>query len=121
MLLPATNEIKIYIEDTVSFANKINKQENLLQCLYRLGHGWYNNGREYVCILTKDWAPYSFGFACFDLKNIQITGHAETGEVVYTIRNGAKPFLVGGLIYHGGNEETYSIQINPTDGWSIHT
>jgi len=122
MLIPSSNEVKELLNEAVSFAHKIGKEENLLQCLFRMGHGWHNNGHEYVCLLNRDFVKYSFGFSCWNLKDITIGTRAnQDEEIYYNIRSGAQPWLVGGLIYHGGTEETFSVQLNNNDGWSIHT
>lgn len=64
------------------------------------------------CVLGYDWAPYSFRF-CMMTKD-------EAGEFKY--------WFNGGLIFHGshdngggGGAPTFSVCLNPTDGWSIHT
>ena len=121
MLIPVSNEVKTLLNDSVSFAHKIGKEHSLLQLLFRLAHGYHNNGREYVCLLNRDFCSHSFGFSCWDLKDITIEANQENAEIVYTIHTGAKPWMVGGLIYHGGNEETFAVEMNPSDGWSIHT
>lgn len=120
--------IKKYLEYTLKFAHNINKQDQLLALLYRLGHGYHNNGNQYVCFLYRDFAPYSFGFSCVDLKDCEITEtFGENGkESIITKKYNVKVWLQGGLIYHGpledGNKaETFSVQLTEHDGWSIHT
>lgn len=60
-----------------------------------------------VC-LGLDFAPLSFGFA--------------------VLRPNGSCWIVGGLIYHGshdrggdGGAPTYSVSLEATEGWSIHT
>lgn len=64
------------------------------------------------CVLGYDWAPYSFSFTMMRRN--------ENGDYF--------PWYNGGLIFHSshdgggsGSAPTYSVCLNPTDGWSIHT
>jgi len=64
------------------------------------------------CVLGYDWAPYSFAF-CMMRKN-------KDGEF--------RPWFNGGLIFHGNHDNggdgggpTFAVNLNPVDGWSIHT
>ena len=50
--------------------------------------------------LFADFVPHSFAFIVF--------------------KNGKRE-MNGGLIYHGGSTETFTVQLTPTNGWSIHT
>lgn len=67
--------------------------------------------RETRCQLYTDFAPHSFGFT-MEVKR--------DGEWVR--------WFNGGLIYHGphdnggdGGAPTFSVNITPTNGWSVHT
>ena len=64
------------------------------------------------CVLGYDWAPYSFSFLMMKKD--------KSGEF--------QPWFNGGLIFHGshdnggdGGAPTFSVNLNPVDGWSIHT
>jgi len=64
------------------------------------------------CLLYKDFAPYSFEF-CMMRKNAD-------GEWAR--------WFNGGIVYHGehdnggdGSAPTFSVNLVPTNGWSIHT
>jgi hypothetical protein len=64
------------------------------------------------CVISYDWAPYSFSFL--------MMRRDENGEY--------QPWFNGVLIFHGshdnggdGGSPTFSVCVNPTDGWSIHT
>lgn len=84
-----------YYDNVMKYAKEINKEQNLKECLARLElHGDVE--------LYKDFAPYSFSFVCFKNGIIQMNG---------------------GLIYHDdqADKENFSVSINPTIGWSIHT
>jgi hypothetical protein len=66
-------------------------------------------GHEAVCVLYKDFAPYSFEFAMMTKKD---------NKFIYN----------GGLIYHGkhdnggdGSFPTFSVNLEKTEGWAIHT
>jgi len=121
MLLCANTEIHDYLRETVQIAHRLGKEHNLLQCLYRLGHEFYQH--EYVCFLYKDMAKYSFGFECFYLKDVTISDD-NSG---YMMRKpGAQPWCIGGLIYHGPDidgieHETFNVRLVKSDGWSINT
>jgi len=56
-------------------------------------------------LLYPDWAKYSLGFTMMD--------------------NNDRPAFSGGLIYHGPVdgvfEETFSVSLNDSNGWQIHT
>ena len=62
--------------------------------------------------LYSDFAPYSFGFQ----------GFIKDKDGIW------RPWTVGGLIFHGkhdnggdGSAPTFSVCLEPTDGWSLHT
>ena len=64
------------------------------------------------CVLGYDWAPYSFSFLMMRKD--------KDGEF--------QPWFNGGLIFHGshdrggdGGAPTFSVNLNPMDGWSVHT
>ena len=64
-----------------------------------------------VCYMGIDFAPLSFAFA------------------IYTVKDGKeKVWFNGGLIFHGkhdnggdGGAPTFSVTLTPHSGWSIHT
>ena len=74
----------------------------LSECITRLTK-WETNNPNRPCIihLSKDFAPYSFGFS-------QIYPDGSVG-------------IVGGLLYHGKPDESMAVSINPMHGWSTHT
>jgi len=119
VLLCANTEVNDYLRDQIEFARQIGKEHNLLQCIHRMANQWYQH--QYVCILYKDFAKHSFGFACFYLKDIVISNDSKEVEIHY--KPNAEPFMNGGLIYTGPDQsdETFSVQLNKSDGWSIHT
>ena len=70
------------------------------------------NGRT-RCVLYRDFAPLSFAF---------------TMEVRKSPEDEYEYWFNGGLIFHGphdnggdGGFPTLSVNLNPTDGWSVHT
>ena len=81
-----------HYEKALAFAKSIN-DSSLQECLNRLNK--MGNVE-----LFADFVPHSFAFIVF--------------------KNGKRE-MNGGLIYHGGPTETFSIQLTPTNGWSIHT
>lgn len=93
-----------------AFADKIGLREQLEGCLERLAGPTF--GRESQVRLFKDFAPYSFEF----VKLVR----SESGGWDYAYN--------GGLIYHGphdnggdGGGPTFSVNLTPHSGWSIHT
>jgi hypothetical protein len=65
-------------------------------------------GKEGHVVVSHDSAPLSFGWAAINAEG--------------------KCTMNGGMIFHGahdgggnGQGPTYSICLNPTDGWAIHT
>ena len=73
----------------------------------------YASHRDTRCQLYKDFAPLSFAFM------MQVRKSPE-GEF--------ENWFNGGLIFHGthdgggnGGAPTFSVCLNPTDGWSVHT
>lgn len=71
-----------------------------------------DNGRT-RCTLYKDFAPLSFEFVM---------------EVRDSPDDEYRRWFNGGLIFHGahdgfgsGGAPTFSVSLNPTDGWSVHT
>lgn len=85
-------------DEALSYAEKTN-DVSLQFCLDRL-RKWEENDRCEV-ELHYDHAPLSFLF-------IQRYKDGNTG-------------LVGGLIYHGSPDESFSVQLVPKIGWQIHT
>jgi hypothetical protein len=116
---------KDYLEKVLKFARNLNMEDQLLALLYRIGNAYHNNGEQYVCFLGKDFAPYSFGWSCFNLKDCYINN--TTGEI--EISYGKESWLNGGLIYSGplpeggenNDQNTLSISLNKRGGWSLHT
>lgn len=84
-----------HYDSVLLYAKSINKEINLKECLTRL-----ENFGEVE--LYKDFAPYSFSFMCFKNGIMQMNG---------------------GLIYHDAEADkvNFSVSLNPTIGWSIHT
>ena len=90
--------------EAIQFARNRGDQ-SLIQCLKRLKRVDKNSGSE--TRIYTDFAPYSLYFV--RERNGQFSGN-------------------GGIIFHGrhdnggdGSEPTFSVSINPTNGWSIHT
>ncbi len=93
-------ECQEHYEKTVKYAESIG-DETLNKCIDRLKQWEANSNGRYEIELYYDSSPYSFGFA----------------EVA---KDGTKD-VVGRLLYHGNPDESYTITLSPTRGWSIHT
>ena len=97
-----TEHDRIYCQSqqVVKYAKEIG-DTSLDNCLKRLEQ-WENNPNCPCEIeLYRDFAPHSFGFReCYP--------DGKTG-------------IVGGLIYHGNPDRSYSVLLEPFHGWSIHT
>ena len=72
------------------------------ECVEKLKR-WENNNPNRPCTihLSKDFAPYSFGFS-------QIYPDGSAG-------------IVGGLLYHGNPDQSNAITLESMHGWSTHT
>jgi hypothetical protein len=110
VLVPVSN-CRQHLSEVFEFAEEHGLSDQLCQILYKLGHGFNNRGKEYVCLLSKDFAPHSFVFSCYDLDQIDRFEYSEFKgiyEVVAYRKSGAEPWICGGLIYSHAE-------------WSIHT
>lgn len=99
------------LDEALAFANKIN--DNSLQgCIDRLKRfeeNYREGGDNIETDITTDFAPYSFYFVRY--------------------RQNTKGFISnGGIIFHGkhdnggdGGSPTFSVCIEPCNGWQIHT
>jgi hypothetical protein len=95
-----------YVEKVFEFARSIHYEAQLQDKLDNFGL-WCNHGGTTV-ELYNDFAPYSFYFCEFNANHDRI--------------------MNGGLIFHGahdgggnGGAPTFSVSLNPSNGWSIHT
>ena len=89
-----------HFEKTKRYAESIS-DESLQKCLERLEKWEQNPNRPCEITLSKDFAPYSFGFA----------EHYPDGSTG----------IVGGVLYHGNPDESFAVQLEPFHGWQIHT
>ena len=96
--------MKIYCQeryDSIANYAKYIDDSSFQKCIDTL-KGWEDRSKgRYEVQLTFDFAPYSMLFA-------------EIGK-------GGVCGVNGGLIYHGSPDLSNSIQLVPTQGWSIHT
>ncbi len=98
-----------HLDAVKEFALETNQAEQLMGRLdYLDTYGGDNSTR---CLLFKDFAPQSFEF----LLERKVDGEW-------------RRMFNGGLIYHGqhdrggdGGAPTFSVNLTPTEGWSIHT
>jgi hypothetical protein len=109
-----TDGFEDYLKEVKAFAVKVGKGDQLQSKLNYLDTYADHEGEGLTrCLLGKDhWAPQSFSFIMQRLD--------KNGEYQY--------WFDGGLIFHGshdnggdGGAPTYSVNLNPEDGWSIHT
>lgn len=84
--------------EAVNHAQKTNDAS--LQCCLDRFKQWEEGGRCEVELHT-DYDPLSFFF-------------------IQRYKDGRQG-LVGGLIYHGSPDESFSVQLVPKIGWQIHT
>jgi len=94
-----------HLSEVQRFAASVGKLDSLQVCLDRLQRIAENV--DGTVNLHRDFAPYSFTFY------VEAPGWCG---------------LNGGVIYHGahdnggdGSAPTYSVNLTPQDGWSIHT
>lgn len=111
-----------YFEEVERFADASGRKEQFLNRLKRLVWGdtsdeeltvWGRPCKKVRARLYKDFAPYSFEFVL---------------EVLYEDENDWIFQFNGGLIFHGdhdnggdGGGPTFSVNLSPQDGWSVHT
>lgn len=104
------------------FAQESGRTEDFIRQLERLAWGdlsdeeltcWGRPCSKVRVTLFKDFAPHSFEFV---------------KEVMYKDESEWNFQYNGGLIFHGshdnggdGSAPTYSVNLTPQDGWSIHT
>jgi hypothetical protein len=100
------------LAEAIRFAAKTNQLTNLIQKLNFLAN--YANEVGTRCTLFKDFAPYSFTII------MEKEDYLNPGEFI--------PWFGGGLVYHGphdnggdGGAPTFSVNLNNSNGWSIHT
>ncbi|RLC88674.1 MAG: hypothetical protein DRJ03_02015 [Chloroflexi bacterium] len=99
-----------HLDKVKEFAEKAGKLDDLEKRLNYLGDYAQQETR---CLLYKDFAPMSFYFQ-------MQTKNEETDEW--------QNWFNGGLIWHGSHDgfgsgaaPTFSVCLESTDGWSIHT
>lgn len=111
-----------YFSEVESFAKQTGRYENLMLQLRRLCQGdraddelssWGEPLVDLKVLLFSDFAPQSFTFCVMKKRCSE-----DEWERLYN----------GGLIFHGqhdsggdGGAPTYSVNLTPHDGWSIHT
>lgn len=107
-----TEDITEYLEEVRKFADKVGLREQLEEKLEYLGT--YAEYLDTKCYLGKDFAPYSFSFTMMRRDK----GSEEDYQYWFN----------GGCIFHGphdnggdGGAPTFSVNLNPHHGWSIHT
>lgn len=89
-----------HYDAVVKYAESIN-DTTLTQCIEKLKRWEQHPDRPCTIHLSKDFAPYSFGFS----------QHYPDGSVG----------IVGGLLYHGRPDQSHAITLEPMHGWSTHT
>ena len=108
-----TQFCKEYLDEVKVIAEKIGKLDSLQEQLEYLDtYACHDDPTKTKCVLGKDFAPLSFSFT-MQRRN-------KDGEYEY--------WFNGGCIFHGqhdnggdGGAPTFSVNLEPTDGWSIHT
>lgn len=90
------------------------QDSSLLKCIDRIKS--YNAD---ITVVTDDYAPLSFQFGIY--KRTEQGQHRIDGEQCQLVMN-------GGIIYHGkhdgggnGSAPTFSVNLSPVTGWTIHT
>lgn len=103
---------KEHAREVFAFAKRTGRTADLKRNLRHLRQIAINRGSCARVDIYKDFAPMSFEWA------IGVPAEGGARQCVFN----------GGLIYHGahdgggnGSAPTFSVCLNPTDGWSIHT
>ena len=120
MLIPWDDTRKL-LNEALKFAHQIGKQDSLNRCLTRLAYCYYQDSEDYICVLSKDFAPYSFAFAIYAMEDLESLSTGRYKETIIKFKEGARPRMNGGLIYHDRKSDSFSVQLDPHVGWSIHT
>lgn len=108
-----------YFDEVVSFAKSVGLYEgptsslkNRLDYLAEYGGKLPDGSDKTRALLSRDFAPYSFGFV--------IEARRADGEW--------DCWFNGGLVFHGthdgngnGSAPTFAVTLTPVSGWSIHT
>jgi hypothetical protein len=118
-----------YYDKVIDFATKsgqLDKLQHELDYLanYAIGEGEPKDKTR--CDLYKDFAPQSFYFILYLKQGEPLKdSYVKTGE---SPKDGYVKWFNGGLIYHGkhdnggdGGAPTFSVNLTPQYGWSIHT
>lgn len=104
-------EVAEYLEEVREFARAIGRQSHLEHALTRFSDEWF--GADCRTVLGKDFAPYSFTFAVYQLPK---PGEADGRLVIH-----------GGLIYQGptspadGSAPSFCVSLAEGIGWFTHT
>lgn len=107
-------ENKDYFDSVMKFARDTGQEANLQESLdYLGGYACHDGDSEAThCLLYKDGAPQSFGFA--------MQKRRPDGTYVH--------WFNGGLLFHGSHDgygsgaaPTFAVSLTPVSGWSIHT
>ncbi len=119
-------EDRKHLSEVFIFAREIGMCDDLKEQLGRLNtysqHDDSERGKT-RCRLYKDFAPQSFSFVMDKHRDYVLNpDDREFDEDGYT------PWFGGGLIFHGshdnggdGGAPTFSVNLTPQSGWSIHT
>tara|TARA_Y100000310_G_scaffold194826_1_gene194838 strand:- start:304 stop:645 length:342 start_codon:yes stop_codon:yes gene_type:complete len=104
-----------YLASVQAFAESVQTDEGQdldSRLAYLAGYACHNTPEDTRCRLFPDFAPQSFAFT-MERKN-------KAGQYEY--------WFNGGLIFHGnhdgggdGSAPTFSVNLNPVSGWSVHT
>lgn len=113
-----------HLRSVMKFARESGRIEQLKDQLRYLGsYAEHDNDGKTRCRLYADFAPQSFYF-WMDLHR----DHVRDPSAVEFDEDGFTPWFNGGLIFHGshdnggdGGAPTFSVNLTPTDGWSVHT
>ena len=101
-----------HLDKVREFAKSTGRSRQLEEQLdYLAGYACHKSPQDTRCLLYPDFAPYSFYFVMERKEKDQY-----------------RRWFVGGVIFHGphdhggtGEAPTFSVCLEPTDGWSIHT
>lgn len=124
------------LEEARAHADKIGLRDQLeKQLKYLAEYACQSDPERTRCLLYTDFAPMSFYFVMFKKKPTESSqleagaypeGHQRTRLMCPD--DGYERWFNGGLIFHGphdnggdGGAPTFSVNLTPQDGWSVHT
>ena len=107
--------VGLSVSGEVTLANEY--AESFIKCLSHLNKHEINENRTFSHFsrLYSDGTEMGFSFGKFVYSPDAITDFILVDEKKYTM------MYNGGMIFHGLNNQTFSVSLTATNGWQLHT